>query len=125
VQTLASDASAGEKAASFGLFAAGIVAPGGGGSTTLKNMPVSEAKQLMSKWNKGNHYNIAESLRYHADKHGFGGDMPKYLRKAASFNKKGARKTTLSDGATRWNRKSGEFLIERDKKIVSYGKNKK
>jgi hypothetical protein len=27
------------------------------------------------------------------------------------------------DGAKRWTRKSGEFLIERDGKIVSYGKN--
>lgn len=37
--------------------------------------------------------------------------------------KKGAKKTILDDGATRWNRKNGEFLIERGGKIVTYGVN--
>ena len=54
-------------------------------------------------------------------------DFPKpkiSLRQAASnFNKKGAHKTVLPDGAIRWNRKDGEFLIERNGKIVTYGYN--
>ena len=89
----------------------------------LKGMRFSEAKRLISRWSKGNHDNIAESIRYHAKKHGFENNIPKYLRKAGSFNKKGATKKNLSDGATRWNKKNGEFLIEREGKIVSYGKN--
>lgn len=86
-------------------------------------MPLKEAKQLMSKWDKATYDNLSDSIRDHAKRHGFGNDIPKYLRKAASFNKKGAKKTTLDDGATRWNRKNGEFLIERDGKIVTYGVN--
>ena len=66
---------------------------------------------------------FADSIRDHAKRHGFGDDIPKYLRKAANFNKKGAKKTILDDGATRWNRKNGKFLIERDGKIVTYGVN--
>ena len=69
------------------------------------------------------HDNVAQSIRYHAKKHGFGNDVPKYLRKAANFGKKGAKKKLLPDGATRWTKKNGEFLIERGGKIVTYGRN--
>jgi len=48
-------------------------------------------------------------------------DVWTYLRKAANFNKKGARRKLLDDGAVRYSRKSGEYLIERGGKIVSYG----
>ncbi|MCI5207227.1 MAG: RHS repeat-associated core domain-containing protein [Candidatus Electrothrix sp. ATG2] len=89
----------------------------------LKKMPLSEAKNLMSKWSKGTFDSISDSIRYHTGRHG-DGDIAKYLRKAASFNKKGAKKKILDDGATRWNKKNGEFLIEREGKIVTYGKNK-
>ena len=88
----------------------------------LKKMPFSEAKHLMSKWGKGSFDTVADSIRHHAGKHG-GDDITKYLRKAASFNKRGAKKKVLDNGVTRWNRKSGEFLIERKGKIVTYGKN--
>ena len=86
-------------------------------------MPLKEAKRLMSMWDKGSFPTRAKSIRHHANKHGFGDDVAKYMRKAANFNKKGARKKELEDGAIRWNRKSGEFLIERGGKIVSYGVN--
>ena len=72
---------------------------------------------------KGTYDSLAKSIRDHAKRHGFGDDIPKYLRKAAAFNKKGAKKTVLDDGAVRWNRKNGEFLIERDGNIMSYGIN--
>ena len=90
----------------------------------LKGMPLNEAKRLMSRWSKSTYNNISESIRDHASRHGFGDDIAKYLRKADAFNKKGAKKTVLSDGATRWNRENGEFLIERKGKTVTYGKNK-
>jgi hypothetical protein len=63
VQTLASDASAGEKAASFGLFAAGIVAPGGGGSTVLRNankIKLSHPAKLSSKFSNPAHGTVSD-----------------------------------------------------------------
>ena len=89
----------------------------------LHGIPLKEAKNLVSMWDKATHSTRYDSIRYHAKKHGYGNDIPKYLRKAANFNKKGASKKNLEDGATRWNRTNGEFLIERGGKIVSYGVN--
>lgn len=89
----------------------------------LKGMSLKEAKNLLFIWNKATYRTIADSLRDHAARHGFGDDIAKYLRKAAHFNKKGARKKILEDGATRWTRKSGEFFIERDGKVITYGIN--
>lgn len=48
-------------------------------------MPLKEAKQLMSKWDKGIYGTLSDSIRDHAKRHGFGDDIPKYLRKAANF----------------------------------------
>ncbi|OUS24651.1 hypothetical protein A9Q99_24095 [Gammaproteobacteria bacterium 45_16_T64] len=103
---------------------AGGVAKGAKGAGNLNGMPLKEAKQLMSRWDKATYDTLSDSIRDHAKRHGFGNDIPKYLRKAANFNKKGAKQKTLDDGATRWNRKNGEFLIERDGEIVTYGVNK-
>lgn len=94
------------------------------GVGNLNRMPLKEAKQLMYKWDKAAYDTLSGSIRDHAKRHGFGDDIPKYLRKAANFNKKGAKQKTLEDSATRWNRKNGEFLIEGDGKIVTYGVNK-
>ncbi|AJQ94841.1 hypothetical Protein YC6258_02803 [Gynuella sunshinyii YC6258] len=90
----------------------------------LKGIPLKEAKQSMSKWDKATYDTLSDSIRDHAKRHGFGNDIPKYLRKSANFNKKGAKQKNLEDGATRWNRRNGEFLIERNGKIVTYGVNK-
>lgn len=79
-----------------------------------------EAEGLISKWDKASFPTIEKSLQYHYREHGRGG-MMRYLRKAANFNYKGAKKKILSDGAVRYNRKSGEFIITRGGKIVSYG----
>ena len=84
---------------------------------------MGEKRRLVSRWSKGSFDNVAKSIRYHASKHGSGQSVWKYLRKAADFNKRGARKTVLENGAVRWTRKSGEFLIEKEGKIVSYGFN--
>jgi len=68
---------------------------------------------------RGNHHSISDSIRYHVNKHG-NSDTLKYLRKAYNFNKKGAHKVTRIDSSTIYKRKSGEYLIERQGKIVSY-----
>ncbi|ETW95594.1 MAG: hypothetical protein ETSY1_29970, partial [Candidatus Entotheonella factor] len=139
-QTLASpETSAGEKALAIGLFAAGAIGPGGGysqvdnvvkagskqaaakGSSQLAGVSLKEAKQLLSRWDKSSYRTLSKSIRDHAHRHGFGDDIPKYLRKAANFNKKGANKKVRADGSVRYRRPNGEFLIERDGKIVTYG----
>jgi hypothetical protein len=83
---------------------------------------IVEIKILMKNWDKASYFTLANSIVDHADRHDFENNYLKYLRKANNFNKKGARKKILSDGAVRWN-KGNEFLIERNGKIVSYGEN--
>ncbi|HLP90026.1 MAG TPA: hypothetical protein VK184_15725 [Nostocaceae cyanobacterium] len=86
------------------------------------DIEIAEIKNLMEKWDKASYPTLANSIIDHADRHGFTGNYLKYLRKAANFNEKGARKKLLPNGADRWN-KGNEFIIERNGKIVSYGEN--
>lgn len=81
---------------------------------------IAETQILMQKWDKATYPTLANSIVDHAERHGFKANYLKYLRKAANFNKKGARKTKLPNGAWRWN-KGTEFIIERCDKIISYG----
>ncbi len=83
---------------------------------------IAEIKTLMETWDKATYTTLANSIVDHAERHGFRGNYLKYLRKASNFNKKGARKKLLPNGAFRWN-KGTEFLIERNEKIISYGEN--
>lgn len=83
---------------------------------------IIEIKNLMAKWDKATYPTLANSIVDHADRHGFTGNYLKYLRKADNFNKKGARKKLLPNGASRWN-KGTEFIIEKNGKIISYGEN--
>lgn len=83
---------------------------------------ITEIQALIATWERATYPTLAASIVRHAQKHGFAGDYLRYLRKAANFSKKGARRKQLPDGATRWN-KGQEFLIERDGKIVTYGEN--
>ncbi|KAB8315781.1 hypothetical protein SD81_031015 [Tolypothrix campylonemoides VB511288] len=83
---------------------------------------IAEMRTLMENWDKATYPTLANSVVNHADRHDFANNYLKYLRKANNFNKKGARKKILSDGAIRWN-KGNEFIIERNSKIVSYGEN--
>jgi hypothetical protein len=83
---------------------------------------IAEIQVLMRLWDQATYPSLPASIVRHAEKHGFTGDYLRYLRKAANFNKKAARKKFLPDGATRWN-KGNEFLIERNGKVVSYGEN--
>ena len=82
---------------------------------------LSEAKTLVNMWSKGSFNTVFDSIRYHAKIHGQGNVM-KYLRKAANFNYKGARKIGLrADGTVRYVRKNGEYIIKKGGKIISYG----
>jgi hypothetical protein len=83
---------------------------------------VTEIQQRMLAWDKATYPTLPTSIVRHSQKHGFEDGYLRYLRKASNFNKKGARKKYLPDGAIRWN-KGNEFLIERDGKIVTYGEN--
>jgi RHS repeat-associated protein len=94
------------------------------GAGELRGMPLKEARRLVSMWDKSTFESITASIRYHAGTHGYADDIAKYLRKAAEFNKKGANKTIKNDVIT-WTRKSGEFLMERFGKIVTYGQNRR
>ncbi len=82
----------------------------------------AEIKRYMDRWEQATYPTLAQSIVDHANRHDFQNDYLKYLRKAANFNKRGARRKILPDGATRWNR-GLEFLIERNGKIISYGEN--
>ena len=83
---------------------------------------IKEIQDLMQKWERATYPTLAHSIVDHADRHGFKDNYLKYLRKAANFQKKGAKKKQLPNGALRWN-KGIEFLIERNNKIISYGDN--
>ena len=96
--------------------------------SVAKNKPqAEEIERLHQNWGVGKPEqpfdNPAHCIIWHADKHG-GGEILRYLRKANQFSKRGA-KMKLVYGAKRWRRKNGEFLIERDGKIVSYGKTRR
>ncbi|MGB0387545.1 MAG: hypothetical protein ACPGWR_22225 [Ardenticatenaceae bacterium] len=94
-------------------------------SVAKNEQQVEEIERYMQRWGIGRPEqrfdNPAHCIVWHANKHG-GGDILRYLRKASLFNKKGAKSKSVR-GAKKWLRKSGEFLIERDGKIVSYGMN--
>jgi hypothetical protein len=83
---------------------------------------IAEIHQFMAAWDKATYPTLPCSIVKHAQKHGFEDEYLRYLRKAANFNKKGARKKFLPNDATRWN-KGNQFLIERYGKIVTYGEN--
>ncbi|MBZ0115857.1 MAG: hypothetical protein K8H88_02595 [Sandaracinaceae bacterium] len=83
-------------------------------------MVLREAKQLVSMWDRGTFATRAASIRYHALRHG-GGDVARYLRRAANLNRRGARRLARSDGTIRYVRSSGEYLVTTmDGKILTY-----
>lgn len=94
-------------------------------SAAQNESQVQEIEKYMQTWGVGKpeqkFSSPAHCMVRHANKHG-GGNILKYLRKANSFNKRRARSRWV-EGAKRWNKRNGEFLIERDGKIVSYGLN--
>jgi len=88
---------------------------------------MAEAKSLIGGWAKGTFANRATSIAYHFEKHK--GDVAaknvwQYMRKAESFSKnlKGATKKDLGNGATRFYKKGHYIDLDKDKKILSFGK---
>lgn len=86
-------------------------------------MIYTEAKRLIQRWGRGTFPRRSQNIKSHAAKRG-SGDIWRYLRLAYNFNKKGSTATVQSDNTIRYERKSGEFLIERDGLIVTYGRNR-
>ena len=84
---------------------------------------IAEIQSRLNNWDQSTFGSTAESAVKHARKHASGSDYLKYMRRAESFNKKGAHKQQNADGTITWRRKDGQFLIERDGKIVTYGDN--
>ncbi len=83
----------------------------------------TEAKRLVARWGRGTLPNRQANIRYHALKRG-NNDVWRYLRKAYNFNKKGAVVKLLPENRVHLERKSGEFLIEHNGYIVTYGFNR-
>jgi hypothetical protein len=83
---------------------------------------LSEAKNLLRNWDAGTFSSRNASIRYHLRKHALAIDLWVYLRQASAFRNRGSRRKRKSDGTITYSRKSGEFLIEKNAKIISYGK---
>ena len=84
---------------------------------------LTEAKSLIARWEKGSFKKRKLNIKSHVRTRGRS-DTWGYLRKADNFNKTRASSSGIrSDGSILYKRKSGEFLIERDGKIVTYGQN--
>ncbi len=89
----------------------------------LNGVSRTEFDKLTARWDKGTFPNLADSLRYHAGKHGKG-DLVRYLRQSENFSTKGARRINLEGGAIRYE-KNGRFQIRNDNdRVVSYGDNR-
>ena len=86
---------------------------------------LAERVELLSKWDAGEHASVESSVAYHRLAHAAELDLWSYLRRAAAFDRDKATRNpptgTRRDGTVKFKHKSGEFLIERDGKILSYG----
>jgi hypothetical protein len=79
-----------------------------------------EQVELYAKWDPGSFATVEQSISYHHVKHGRGMTRWEYLQKAAAFQRQGALKTMARDHE-KYFHPTGEFLIENNGKIVSYG----
>ena len=69
---------------------------------------------------------VGASIAYHFGKHGGevgASSVWQYLRKAEGFakNLKGASRTALENGATRYEKNGKYVILDESKKILSYG----
>jgi hypothetical protein len=90
---------------------------------------VAEIQQYLTEWTSGTYDNVIQSVLNHSERKGF--NVLQYLRKAHSFNRRGAKRVPKSlyrqDGSAVY-RKGNEFLVVRPdqygiEKIVTYGIN--
>ncbi|MEM8535962.1 MAG: RHS repeat-associated core domain-containing protein [Chloroflexota bacterium] len=86
-------------------------------------------RRIMEHWDKGKYDSRAHSIVDHTSRKGFGNNYLGYARGANRFRTnvraRGVRNSGLrEDGSIRYWKKSGEFVILRDGKIVSYGFNR-
>jgi RHS repeat-associated protein len=88
---------------------------------------LTEAKALVGAWARGSFNTVSKSLTYHFARHGEevgAKTMLTYLRKAADFARtaeKGATKTILGNGMTRYE-KAGRYVIkDANGNIISFG----
>ncbi len=101
---------------------AGMVINRGGGNVTFR-----EAKRLLGGWASGTFKTISGSIKYHFSQHGAqvgAKNVGEYLRKAEAFsrNLRGARRSDLGNGRTRY-MKNGYYVIKDSAgKIISYGR---
>jgi len=94
--------------------------PGGG------SIGMAEAKNLVGAWGRGSFKTVSASLRYHNEVHGAevgAKNVWQYMRKAEAFkqNLKGATKHAVENG-TRYEKNGKYIILDKDKKILSYGK---
>jgi hypothetical protein len=114
----------------------------------LESLTLPEAREIeqyLAEWDPGTYDSVAQSILNHSERKGF--SPLRYLRKAHSFNRKGATRiprwsTTVREASPKENRRSSgyreddsavyrkgsEFLIVRPdafgvEKIVTYGIN--
>ncbi len=83
----------------------------------------TEAKKLISRWDKGTFDTRSDNIRDHVRERG-GGDTWTYLRIAYEFNKTRSTRKVLPNGRIRFTHESGEFLIEHNGYIVTHGFNR-
>ena len=86
---------------------------------------LAEQVELLAEWDAGEHSTVESSVHYHHSAHGSGLDLWQYLRQAAAFNRADAVRTpstgTRRGGTVKYKRANGEFLIEKNGMILSYG----
>lgn len=84
---------------------------------------LTEAKRMVARWGKGTFNDREANIRHHVSKRG-NNNLWRYLAQSYNFNKKGASTKLLAGGRIHFERESGEFLIEKDGYIVTYGRNR-
>lgn len=93
----------------------------------MPNVPKAEINRLASRWDMSTFTELERNFNYHFTKHGKNigaDDLITYLRKADGFNTRGAQRGLLKeDGSQTFTRTNGTFMIMRDGKIVSFGRN--
>lgn len=81
---------------------------------------------LMRGWTRASQKTIADSIRYHFDKHGANVaavNVWQYLRKAYELrrNLRGARRTDLEEGKVRYTKNERFLILDVQGKIISFG----